>query len=530
VDAEHRILRWSPAAATLTGFSAEEALGQACITAVRCHRCLQGCRLFEVGQVDGRAHLFRKDGAEVGVRKQGRVRRDAQGRITGAIEVLQVVEGGASTTRRELDDMAHALGRLWLSADEGLRITDLSPGLAQTAGLPVEVLRGRPLAELLGGELWAEGSPFRAAILRGERREGHLAGLLTADGRRLAVSLSAGRAPDGRVHVMMRPQDDATSHDRGYLEFEGMVLRSPAMLRIVRLIELLGDSEATALITGESGTGKELVARALHSRSPRAAGPFVAVNCGALPGELLESELFGHVRGAFTGAFRDRPGRFELAQGGTLFLDEVGDLPLPLQVKLLRVLEDHSYQRVGESRTRAADVRVVAATHVNLRQAVAERRFREDLYYRLCVLPIEIPPLRQRREDLDPLIRHLLTRIGRQRGRAVQLSPHAARVLLAWDWPGNVRELENALEYAVAVCEGQTIHIGDLPAEIRRLAEEEVPAPAVAPAAPAGVEPEEARRIRQALEAAHYRRDEAAQALGMSRTTLWRKMKQHGLA
>jgi transcriptional regulator with GAF, ATPase, and Fis domain len=269
---------------------------------------------------------------------------------------------------------------------------------------------------------------------------------------------------------------------------------------------------------------------------------------------LLESELFGHVRGAFTGAVRDRAGRFELAEGGTLFLDEIGDLALGLQAKILRFLQERTFERVGDTRTREVDVRVIAATHVDLVRAVAERKFREDLYYRLRVVPMEIPPLRDRREDLELLIRVFLERIGRERGRSLRLAPSASRALLTYNWPGNVRELQNALEYATTVCEGQTIHIKDLPAEVGRYGGERmapVRGPAVPPSqsaadsAPATIpaagpsrlagrglsptEMSEAEKILEELEAARYHRGLAAERLGMSRTTLWRKMKQYRL-
>ena len=325
--------------------------------------------------------------------------------------------------------------------------------------------------------------------------------------------------------IVLRPAEE--DHAARSSPFPGLIGRSPAMERVFRLVENLEHSEATVLLTGESGTGKEIVARAIHARSPRRGGPFVAVNCGALPGELLESELFGHVRGAFTGAVRDRVGRFEAAAGGTLFLDEVGDLPLPLQVKLLRVLQERTFERVGESRTRTTDARIVAATNVDLRRAVHDGRFREDLYYRLRVVPIEIPPLRARREDIEPLATYLLARVGARQGRALRFSPDALRLMLDHGWPGNVRELENALEYAVAVCKGQTILPEDLPTEIGELHVLGAPPAPVAPRADA--EAIDAARIRGALEACRWRRHEAARVLGISRTTLWRHMRELGL-
>jgi len=299
------------------------------------------------------------------------------------------------------------------------------------------------------------------------------------------------------------------------------------MRRIIHVVESLHHSDATVLITGESGTGKEVIARAIHARSPHSAGPFVAVNCAALPGELLETELFGHVRGAFTGAVKDRIGRVEMAAGGTLFLDEAADIPLPVQVKLLRVLQDRVYERVGESTSRPLNARVIAATNGDLAAAIREGRLREDLYYRLKVVPIHVPPLRERPEDIETIAQHLLARIGGREGRALWLSEDTLDLFRGYPWPGNIREMENVLEYAVALCRGQTIHVDDLPPEI-------CSAPAsAAPAAPVPTEPgeaapgsPEARLIQATLERNLWNRSRAARELGMSRSTLWRKMRE----
>jgi DNA-binding NtrC family response regulator len=430
-----------------------------------------------------------------------------------------------------------ALGRIFFCLDGSFRLIHASETLDNLMGEgSARAAQGRPVEEVLGNELFGAQGPLRQALLAGERREGWKAWLSTGNRKPRGVSVTV--APfcqpdegvcDPRVAyvVVVRPAEEEHLETGGPVAFGGLVARSSAMIRIFRLVENLEQSEATVLLTGESGTGKELVARALHLHSPRKSGPFVAVNCGALPGELLESELFGHVRGAFTGAVRDRAGRFELASGGTLFLDEIGDLPLPLQVKLLRVLQSRSFERVGEGRTRQSEARIVAATNVDLQRATREGRFREDLYYRLRVVPIEIPPLRERREDVEPLAQTLLARVGGSRGRALRFSPDALRILLGYSWPGNVRELENALEYAVAVCKGQTILPEDLPVEISgRASLAAAWSQAAAPTAGADVETE---RLRAALEAHQWRKGDAARALGISRTTLWRKMREAGL-
>jgi DNA-binding NtrC family response regulator len=441
-----------------------------------------------------------------------------------------------------------SLGRVFFCADASFHVLHASSHLDRMLGPGASAhAEGRPLSDLLGSELFGPAGTLRQLLLAGERREGWRSSLAAPGFAPRLVSVTAapfcpepGAVCDPRVAfvIVLRPAEEDHSPPS---PFPGLIGRSPAMERIFRLVENLEHSEATVLLTGDSGTGKEVLANAIHARSPRRGGPFVAVNCGALPAELLESELFGHVRGAFTGAVRDRAGRFEVAAGGTLFLDEVGDLPLALQVKLLRVLQERTFERVGESRPRTSDARIVAATNVDLRRAVQEGRFREDLYYRLRVVPIEVPPLRARREDIEPLATFLLARVGARQGRALRFSPDALRLLLEHAWPGNVRELENALEYAVAVCKGQTILPEDLPSEITAGAHDAAPArtftaivtprPSTPPAgAPADADAVDAARIRGALEACHWRRHEAARVLGISRTTLWRRMRELHLA
>jgi PAS domain S-box-containing protein len=302
---------------------------------------------------------------------------------------------------------------------------------------------------------------------------------------------------------------------------DGLVGGSEAMRRVYALVEAIGQNEATVLIEGESGTGKELVARAIHAHSNRAAGPFHAVNCGALPSELLESELFGHVKGAFSGALKDKPGRVELAQGGTLFLDEIGDLPLAMQVKLLRLLQEREFVRVGGTETLRLDARVLAATNVHLERAVKEGRFRGDLYYRLRVIPVRLPPLRERREDIVPLAEHFLRQLAERGGKPKHLSAAAARALISHAWPGNVRELENAVSFAFYTSPSEEIGALDLPPEVGARGTSPV-------AAPTSTEGEEAR-VRDALARAGGNKAEAARLLGVNRTTLWRRMSALGI-
>jgi two-component system NtrC family response regulator len=309
---------------------------------------------------------------------------------------------------------------------------------------------------------------------------------------------------------------------------EGIIGESGRMQEVLALAKRVAPSNATVLIRGESGTGKELIARAIHFNSPRAGGPLVNLNCAALPEQLLESELFGHEKGAFTGAVAQRKGRFEQADGGSIFLDEIGDLSPALQVKLLRVLQERQFERVGGNRTLTVDVRVLAATHRDLERAMREGTFRDDLYYRLNVVTIQIPPLRERREDISLLLDHFLRNFAAKNRRDVTGLTAAARdALLKYDYPGNVRELENIIERAILLCRGRVIDLEDLPATVRpgqRSADE--PLPKDLPGVLADIE---RQAIESALERSGGVQTQAAAALGISERVLRYKMKKYGL-
>jgi DNA-binding NtrC family response regulator len=305
----------------------------------------------------------------------------------------------------------------------------------------------------------------------------------------------------------------------------GILGRSPAVLAMIEAVRRIAPAQGRVLITGENGSGKELVAAAIHAKSRRAAGPFVKLNCAAIPRDLVESELFGHDRGAFTGALQTRVGKLEAADGGTLFLDEIGDLSLEAQAKLLRAIETGEVERLGSTRTLHIDARVIAATHHDLVAAVEKGEFREDLYYRLNVLPIHVPPLRERDSDITLLAAHFLERYCSGEGRGpLALSAEAEALLLEYHWPGNVRELRNLMERAAVLVEGPTVRAEDL-----------APWLAVAPGAEEArglrgeIERREADAIRRALEAAHGNVTQAAAGLGIDRTNLHRKMRKYGI-
>ncbi len=374
----------------------------------------------------------------------------------------------------------------------------------------------RPIAEAL-----AEGRPVSADVPR-TGRDGAIVNIQVR-----AVPLLDGEARIGWL-LSLSADSWATEEDGDAVEVHGIWTRDPSMKALLRDVGRVARRDVTVLVRGETGTGKELVARAIHLESPRRRGPFVAINCAALPPQLLESELFGHVRGAFTGAVKDAPGQFRVADGGTIFLDEIGELSLDLQAKLLRVLQEKSVIPVGGRAPVPVDVRIVSATHKSLREAVDAGEFRADLMYRIRVVPLFLPPLRERRSDIMLLVDKF---IEMQRGRGEReirgVSPGGRLVLERYDWPGNVRELQNVIEYAFAMGEGPILTESDLPSEL--LGEEPGPRVANRPRAKRLNAPPEAERIAVALERAAGHRGRAAQSLGMSRATLWRKMKQYGL-
>ena len=308
--------------------------------------------------------------------------------------------------------------------------------------------------------------------------------------------------------------------------FHGLIGNSSAMHRVFSLIQDAADSEAAVMITGESGTGKELAARAIHKASPRANRPFVKVDCVSLNENVLESELFGHVKGAFTGAERSRTGRFEAARGGDVFLDEIGDIPLSIQVKLLRVLEEKVIERVGENRPIEVDTRIITATNKDLSDLVGKNQFRQDLFYRIAVVPIRLPALRERREDIPLLARAFADHLAVKTGKPIQgFTPEAMARLYAYNWPGNVRELRNAVEYAFVVCREGQINPEHLPETVDR-----GPVPKKQPAVSTVDRDDEREQLVEALRQAGGNQSQAARILGVSRMTVWKRMKKYGLA
>jgi len=383
---------------------------------------------------------------------------------------------------------------------------------------------------------------------------------LESDGRTLTVvgcligqSMKLHKAIERLQDEFQRQRQEFEKTIRKTYRIENIIGQSKRMQDVFAAVSSVAASRATVLLRGESGTGKEMIARAIHQGGPRAERPFVAVNCAALPETLLESELFGHRRGAFTGAVDERKGRFEEAGGGTIFLDEIGDIPLPTQVKLLRVLQERKFERLGENRSVSVDVRIIAATNADLEKMVADGTFREDLYYRLNVIPIFLPPLRDRREDILPLTEHFLERFNREHGKGVAFSREALDLLLEYRWTGNVRELENLVERAVVMAKAAVVQAQDLPRAIRvpptppatgshgQPPAPQAPSPAARDFYPPAAAPDghsradylremEREELCRALEGTGWVIARAARALGWTPRQVAYKMKKFGLS
>ncbi len=414
------------------------------------------------------------------------------------------------------------------------RITSFNRAAEELTGYSREEAIGQRCSQVFKANICKDHCALQRTVESGQRLLNVPVEITRRDGRRSSISVSTAVLHDrdgnhaGGVEtfrdlsdlVQLRRQIDARH------ELSDIVGRSRRLREVLDVLPEVAASEATVLVRGESGTGKGLVASALHGLSRRRAGPLIKVNCAALPESLLESELFGHVKGAFTDARKDRPGRLALAERGTIFLDEIGDVPPAVQVKLLRVVQDREYEPVGSSRTVTADVRVVAATNRDLERLMAEGTFREDLFYRLNIVGLEIPPLRRRKDDIPMLVDRFLRKFNAKMGRAVAgVSPAAMRLLMAHDYPGNVRELENAIEHALVLCRNGLLEEQHLPRTLRHDAHRsEVPLPSGTL-----LESAEAEAIRRTLERYGGNRTDAARELGLHRTTLWRKMRRYGL-
>jgi PAS domain S-box-containing protein len=433
----------------------------------------------------------------------------------------------ADWTGTILDSVADGV----FTVDADWRVTSFNRAAEQITGLTREQALGRLCCEVFRADICENLCALKQTEQTGRPVINRAARILNARGSPVPISISTSLLRDGAGRVIggvgtfrdLSVVEELRKQITRSYSVGDIICKSHSMHNVLSVLPQIAESESTVLITGESGTGKELVARALHSLSPRKDQPFVATNCAALPDTLLESELFGHVAGAFTGATRDRAGRFREAQGGTLFLDEIGDVSRSVQIRLLRVVEEREYEPVGSSKSIKADVRVVCATNKDLEALVAEGAFRQALFYRINVVRVSLPPLRSRKDDIPPLVEHFVARLNRLRGRnVVGVTGKVMSRLLAHDWPGNVRELANAIEHAFTLCRGSLLDVPCLPDHLR-------PQGNNGPHFGMTLDEIEAQAIHAALQRNNWKRLAAAKELSINKTTLWRKMKKLGI-
>jgi PAS domain S-box-containing protein len=434
-----------------------------------------------------------------------------------------------SEMRMILDSIADGV----FTVDSDFIVTSFNRAAEDITGVPVEEAIGRPCCEVFRAEICEGECALKQTVRTGTPVVNRAVYILRADGARVPISVSTAMLKDraGRLVGGVETFRDLTLVEalRKEVEkaftFEDMLSRNQRMKEIFSILPDVALSDSTILIEGESGTGKEVLAKAIHNLSNRSDKPLVVVNCGAIPDTLLESELFGYKAGAFTDAKRDKPGRFAQANGGSILLDEIGDITPALQVRLLRVLQDKSFEPLGGTRSMTSDARVIAATNKDLRSMVEEGTFREDLYYRIRVFRLLLPPLRDRKEDVPLLAQNFIDRFNRLKGKDIAgLSRESLQAFMEYDWPGNIRELENALEHAFILCHGGLIELHHLPDPLRH-------SPGSRKGLPTGatLAEIEASVITEALARNGGRKMATARELGINKTTLWRKLKRLGI-
>jgi PAS domain S-box-containing protein len=444
-------------------------------------------------------------------------------------------EGKTSAEEAQLSTILESIADGVFTIDRDWRVTSFNRAAERITGVPRRKAIGQKCFDVFHASICQTACALKRTLETGKEIIDLPVDILNNRGETLPISIStavlrdrAGKIIGGAETFRDLSAIEALRRElsRKYVVGD-IVSKNEAIQNILSLLPSIAESNSTVLIQGPSGSGKELLARAVHSLSLRRNGPYVVVSCGALPDTLLESELFGYVKGAFTDAQKDKPGRFALAEKGTLFLDEIGDISPALQVKLLRFLQEKEYEPLGAIRPRKADVRVVAATNKNLFRMVGENLFREDLYYRLNVVKVELPPLARRKEDIPLLVDHFIKRFDIKMNKRIHsVSPEVMELLMRYDFPGNIRELENAIEHAFVLCNGSRIQLDHLPKELIEKAKKSIH--------PAAISPEplkraEAQAVLQSLEKHGGSRKKTAEELGISGVTLWRKMKKLGI-
>lgn len=556
IDRHMNVVKVNRSALQLIGRPAEEVTGRPCREVVNCFACHHNCpfqRILETGKSERQFNIdkYYENEEPRKICLNSNPIRDADGRIAGIVENIRDV-GHINSLIQELNQLnlqivsdrnkskavLDSIPEGVYTIDANWRITSFNKAAQEITGFSERDAIGRYCYKVLNSNICMTACPLKETLETGLNRQDVEGQIMNRRGesRKLLFSTTVYHDPNRKVTGGVE-----SIRDMGLLQElldkvpqrreEGGLIGSDArMVQILNLIEMVKDSDSTVLLTGESGTGKNLLAHELHRRSHRRDHPFVKISCASLAETLLESELFGHAKGSFTGATKDKPGKFEIADGGTVFLDEIGEISPHTQVKLLRFLQEQEFERVGSNRTIQVDVRIIAATNRDLLQMVRDGEFREDLYYRLAVIPIRLPALRERPGDIPAIMAAILDKLARRLGQPTKsISPDVMEIFLRYPWPGNIRELENVLEHGFVCSPGKIITTDALPAQFREpLPAAPTPAGDVPP--PVGPrDPSERELILEALQQHGWRMSETAEALGMNRTTLWRKMRKYNI-
>jgi len=546
IDRDFKIISFSEGAERITGFTISDATGENCRDIFKSELCGDKSPLGNV--LDGgtsltnvKTYIKNTNDETINVILHATPLKNIKGDIIGAIITFRDVEETFRLHAKLYKDNArlhailHSITDGVLTVDKEWRVTSFNPAAERITGFPSEEVIGRHCYEILRSETCRENCPLRRTMQTNIPVYDYAIEIINARGETVPISVNTALLIDEADNIVggVETFRDLSTyvHLREELNqrysFGNIIGKDKKMIEIYNLLKTISATDTTVLIMGETGTGKELIARAIHHNSPRKHKPFIKVDCTALPETLLESELFGYKKGAFTDARNDKPGKFELADGGTIFLDEIGDLPSSIQSKLLRVLEEHAFEPLGAVETVEVDVRVVTATNRNLQEAINQGLFRKDLYYRLNVVPITIPPLRERPEDIPLLISHFVEVFGEKLGKtAARVSQDAMDILVDYAWPGNVRQLEHAIEHAFIHCKGRLIQAAHLPEDIKQKQR-----PLVDRILNAQNPMEEVEReiIVEALKRNRWNYERTSRALRVSYVTLWRKMKKFNI-
>lgn len=545
IDKNFKIKEFSKGAEEILGYSREEVIGQKCNEVLKLNMCNGKCpikKILEqknrelnfVGEINTSTH--QKIFLCFNVTPLKNSGKEVEGIVLKFWKIDQVCKiiNELFTENLKLNTILNCIADGVFTIDKEGKITSFNKAAEIITGYKEKEVIGKSCKIIFRSECCGDCCPLKQAMKKGKTFSDFEMEILNSKGEIIPVSVSVAPIKDEKGKIIGGVETfrdiSALKNLQRKLEeekFGNLIGKSKEMKKIFRIIESVSNASSTVLIEGETGTGKNLVAEAIHYYSDRRDKPFIKVSCAAVPETLLESELFGYKRGAFTGAIKDKPGKFQLANGGTIFLDEISDLPLSLQAKLLRIIEEQEFEPLGGTETIKVNVRIIAATNTNLEKAMREGKFREDLYYRLNVIKISLPPLRKRKEDIPLLVKHFIEKFNKETGKNIKgVSPSVMDLFMEYDWPGNVRQLENAIEHAFIYSTGRTIQLHHLPPDIRKYKRDTI---REIFSSKKPFREMEKRIIFEALENANWNRDKAAKILGISRITLWRKIKKYNL-